>query len=70
MFDAAANQTSLVLLKNDDYDEGDETQEQVVQRSCGCLIIGSVQDQVGRGFEQPDLVKDVPAHGRGVGCVV
>ena len=27
----------------------------------------SVLGQVGRGFEQPDLVEDVPAHGRGVG---
>jgi len=25
------------------------------------LIIGSVQGQVGQGFEQPDLVEDVPA---------
>ncbi|KAK4824765.1 hypothetical protein QYF61_018499 [Mycteria americana] len=44
-----------------------ETLEQVAQRSCGCPIIGSVQDQVGWGFEQSDLVKDVPAHGRVVG---
>ena len=26
----------------------------------------SLEGQVGQGFEQPDLVKDVPAHGRGV----
>lgn len=32
--------------------------EQVAQRSCGCLIIRSVQSQVGQGSEQPDLVKD------------
>ena len=48
-------------------DEGGETWEQVAQRSCGCPITGSVQGQVGPGFEQPDLVKDVPAHGRGLG---
>ena len=36
-------------------------------RSCGCPIPGSVQGQVGRGFEQPGLVEGVPAHGRGVG---
>ena len=30
-----------------------------------CPIIGSVQSQVGWGFEQLDLAKDVPAHGRG-----
>ncbi|KAK4823398.1 hypothetical protein QYF61_001772 [Mycteria americana] len=46
--------------------EGVETPEQVAQRSCGCSIIGNVQGQVGRGSEQPDLVKNVPAHGRGV----
>jgi len=28
---------------------------------------GSVQGQVGRGFEHPGLVEGVPAHGRGVG---
>jgi len=26
--------------------------------------MGSVQGQVGQCFEQPDLLKDVPAHGR------
>ena len=34
---------------------------------CGCPITGSVQGQVGWGFEPPDLVEGVPAHGRGVG---
>ena len=34
---------------------------------CGCPLPGSVQGQAGRGFEQPDLVEGVPAHGRGVG---
>jgi len=33
----------------------------------GCPIPGSVQGQVGWGFEQPGLVEDVPAHGREVG---
>ena len=47
--------------------EGGEALEQVAQRSCGCPLPGSVQGQVGWGFEQPDLVADVPAHGRGVG---
>lgn len=37
------------------------------QSSCGCLITGGVQGQAGPGFEQPDLVKDVPAHSRAVG---
>jgi len=44
-----------------------ETLEQVAQRSCGCPLPGIVQGQVGWGFEQPGLVEDVPAHGRGVG---
>jgi len=37
------------------------------QRSCGCPLPGSVQGQVGWSSEQPGLVEDVPAHGRGVG---
>ncbi|KAK4811000.1 hypothetical protein QYF61_014472, partial [Mycteria americana] len=40
------------------YDEGGETLEKVAQRSCECPIIGSVQGQVGWGFEQPDLERD------------
>jgi len=49
------------------YNEGDETLEQVAQRSWGCPIPGSVEGHAGRGFEQPDPVEDVPAHDRGVG---
>ena len=42
------------------YHEGGETLEQVVQRSCGCAIVGSVQGQVGcpcllQGFGLDDL---------------
>ncbi|KAK4806794.1 hypothetical protein QYF61_005590 [Mycteria americana] len=55
----------LDIRKKFFYDEGGETGGQVVQRSCGCPIIGSVQGQVGWGFEPPDLVEDVPAHGWG-----
>ena len=44
-----------------------ETLEQFSQRSCGRPIIGSVQGQVGQGFEQLGLVEGVPAHGRRVG---
>ena len=47
------------------YYEGSETLEYIAWRSCGCPIIESVQGQVGRGFEQPGLVKDAPAHGSG-----
>lgn len=43
-----------------------ETLEQVAQRSCVCSITESVQGEVGQGFEQPDLLKDVSAHGRAV----
>ena len=49
------------------YVEGGEALAQVAQRSCRCPIIGNVQGQVGWGFEQPDLVKNVPVHGREVG---
>jgi len=39
----------------------------VAQRNCGCPFPGSVQGQAGWSSEQPGLVEDVPAHGRGVG---
>jgi len=48
------------------YESG-ETLEQVAQRSCGCPVPGNVQGQVGRGFEQPDLMEVVAAHGKVVG---
>ena len=47
------------------YTEGGEVPARVAQRGGGCPIPGNVQGQVGRGSEQPDLVEDVPAHGRG-----
>jgi len=47
--------------------EGDETLEQVAQRSCGCPLPGNIQVQVGRAFEQPGLVEGVLAHSSGVG---
>jgi len=37
------------------------------QRSCGCLLPGSLQGQAGWSSEQPGVVEDVPAYGRGVG---
>ena len=49
------------------YAEGGETLEQVIQRSCGCPITGSVQCQVGWGPEELDLVESVPAYERAVG---
>lgn len=41
---------------------------QVVQGSCACPMIRNVQGQVVWASEQPDLLKDVPAHGKRVGC--
>ena len=45
--------------------------EQVTQSGCGCPISGSVQDQVGWGPGQSDLVLDlvagIPACSREVG---
>jgi len=38
-----------------------EALAQVAQRSCGCPLPGSVQDQVVWCFEQPGLVEDDPA---------
>jgi len=49
------------------YYESCEALEQVAQGSCGCPLPGSVQGQVGWGFEQLGLVKCVPAHVRGAG---
>ncbi|KAJ7407821.1 hypothetical protein WISP_124573 [Willisornis vidua] len=48
------------------YSEGGEAQEDVAQRSYGCLIPGSVQGQVRWDTEQCDLVEGVPVQGRGV----
>lgn len=33
--------------------------------SCGCHIPENVENHIGWGCEQPDLVEFVPAHGRG-----
>jgi len=44
-----------------------ETLQQVAQGDGGCPIPENIPGQVGRGSEKPDLVEDVPAHGRGVG---
>ena len=49
------------------YNESGEALAQVARRGCGCPIPGSVQGQVGWGFEQAGLVEGVPAHGMGVG---
>ena len=40
------------------YHEGGETLAQVAQRNCGYPIPASVQGQLGRGFEQLDLMGD------------
>jgi len=37
------------------------------QRGSGGPIPGNIQDRVGQGSEQPDLVSGVPARYRGVG---
>ena len=47
------------------YYESSEALAQAAQRSCGFPLPGSVQSQVGWGFEQPVLAEGVPAHGRG-----
>jgi len=39
------------------YSAGGEALAQAAQSSCGCPLPGSVQGQVGRGFEHPGLVK-------------
>lgn len=49
------------------YYEGGEAPEHVAQSSCGCLIPGNVQGQVGWGSKQPGQVKCVSTHVRGMG---
>lgn len=39
---------------------------QVVPRSCGLPVPGSVQGQVGLDFEQPGIVEDISAQGGGI----
>jgi len=39
----------------------------LAQRGSGGPIPGNIQGQVEQSSEQPDLVKDIPAHCRGVG---
>lgn len=46
------------------YHEDGETLAQVVQRGGGCPIPGNIPGQDGQGYEQPDLLRDVPAHCR------
>jgi len=46
---------------------GTETLERVAQRGSGGPIPGNIQEQVGQGSKQPDLVSGVPARCRGVG---
>lgn len=36
-----------------------------MQRGGGCPILENIQGQVGHSSEQPFLVENVPAHGRG-----
>jgi len=57
----------LDIKKKFYYHEGGETLEQIAQRSSGGPNPGNIQGQVGRGFEQPGLVEDAPAHCRGIG---
>lgn len=53
---------TIEILHKDD----DEALEEVTLRSYGCFIPGN-WGQLGWGFEQPDLLKDVPTHGRADG---
>ena len=48
------------------YSEGGEAMAQFAQRSCGCPLSGSAQDQARWGFEQPGGVEGVPTHDRGL----
>ena len=56
-----------MALQKEGHGKGGEALAQVAQRSCGCPVTGSVQSQAGQSPEQPDVVTEVPAHGRAVG---
>ena len=48
------------------YCEGGEALAQVAQGGWGCPLPGSIQGQVGWGFDQLDLGGGVPAYSRGL----
>ena len=54
----------LDIRKNSFHYEDSEVLVWVTQRSCGCLIPGSVQGQAEWGPGKPDLVGDAPVRGR------
>jgi len=54
--------SSFLLKQEIFYNEGGEALERAAQRGSGGPMPGNIQGQVGRGSEEPDLVKDVPAH--------
>lgn len=62
----ASKKSRLILGKNLSCECGEALQE-VAQPSHGYSIPESVQDQTGQSFEQPDLVKYAPVHGKGTG---
>ena len=47
--------------------ESGEVLEQAAQRGCGCPVPGGVQDQVGWGPGQADLVSDLKDDGLACG---
>ena len=59
----------LSLLREGKFIQN-ETPKQAAQRSCGCPIPRSAQDQVGWGFGQPGLVGGVPAMAGGWNKVI
>jgi len=60
--------TQVTPLAAPDAEPGSgEALAQVGPEKLWMPLPGSVQGQVGQGFEQPGLVEGVPAHGRGVG---
>jgi len=65
-FQLKKGRSRLDIRKKKFFTEGGEALAQVAQRSCGCTLPGSVQGQVGQGFEHLGLGESVPAHGRGV----
>jgi len=66
-FKLRAGRFRLDIRKKFFYDKGDETLEQIAQRSSGGPIPGNIQGEVGWGSVQHGLVEDVPTCCRAVG---
>jgi len=57
----------VVIVTSASWEKSLSAEKHSVQRGSGGPIPGNIQDQVGQGSEQPDLVSGVPARCGGIG---